>query len=219
VERLLLEVAATYGFGSIFGGIVPTSLVSPAEIKERTLFQRFPSGWADRYTARCYVFRDPIVHRLQTDRNPFTWDDAFASCSVPDDVALIRGEASDFGLRVGHVVPVSILDGSVAAVSFGGDRANVDPEGRAALGFVASYAVGSVLHRRESRQRSLGRVTGREFDCLLWASEGKTDWEISVILGISKSTVTKHILSAREKLGAATKGHAIAIALRSKLIR
>ncbi|MCV9937367.1 hypothetical protein OIU35_13490 [Boseaceae bacterium BT-24-1] len=42
---------------------------------------------------------------------------------------------------------------------------------------------------------------------------------MSIILGISKPTVTKHILSAREKLGAVTKAHAIAIALREMIIR
>lgn len=219
VESCLLKIGAKYGFSAIFAGIVPTSRVPPKEIKSRILFQRFPSEWAGRYQGRGYVFRDPIVHRLQHDRAPFDWKDAYESCPFKDDVELIRGEAADFGLRTGHVVPVSMLDGSLAAVSFGGSRASVDPEGRAVLGFVASYAVGNFLHFRESRRRILGQLTPREFDCLLWAAEGKTDWEISVILGISKSTVVKHLLSAREKLGAVTKGHAIAIALRSKLIR
>ena len=40
-------------------------------------------------------------------------------------------------------------------------------------------------------------LTAREWDHLLWAGEGKTNWEISVILGISKPTVTKHIIAAR----------------------
>jgi LuxR family quorum sensing-dependent transcriptional regulator len=53
----------------------------------------------------------------------------------------------------------------------------------------------------------------------LWAGEGKTNWEISAILGISKSTVTKHIMAAREKLGAVSKAHAIATAIRTKLLR
>jgi hypothetical protein len=45
---------------------------------------------------------------------------------------------------------------------------------------VTNYAVGSFLHHRESRQRLLGKVGPREFDRLLWAAEGKTDWEIAV---------------------------------------
>ncbi|MCI4680598.1 autoinducer binding domain-containing protein [Rhodoblastus acidophilus] len=219
VERSLLKIAVQYGFNSVFAGIVPTTRVSPDEIASRILFQRFPSEWAGRYHDRGFVFRDPIVRRLQSDRAPFDWDEAYSSCPAADDVALIKGEAAEFGLRDGYVVPVPTLDGSLAAVSFGGPDAAVDAEGRALLGFAASYAVGAFLHHRESRRRLLGKVTPREFDCLLWAAEGKTDWEIAVILGISKPTVVKHLLSAREKLGAVTKGHAIAIALRMKLLR
>jgi LuxR family quorum sensing-dependent transcriptional regulator len=215
----LLKIAAKYGLNSIFAGIVPTVRVSPNEIASRILFQRFPKEWAERYHDRGYVFRDPIVHRLQNERTPFDWEEAYSSCPAADDVALIKGEASEFGLREGHVVPVAMLDGSVAAVSFGGAGADIDSEARAILAFAASYAVGSFLHHRKSRQRLLGKVSPREFDCLLWAAEGKTDWEIAVILGISKPTVVKHLLSAREKLGAVTKGHAIAIALRMKLLR
>jgi LuxR family quorum sensing-dependent transcriptional regulator len=219
IQRSLLQIAEQYGFSSVFAGIVPTARTSPEEIVSRILFQRFPSEWAGRYHDRGYVFRDPIVHRLQGDRTPFDWEEAYNSCPAAEDVALIKGEAAEFGLREGYVVPVSTLDGSLAAVSFGGSNADVDAEGRALLGFAASYAVGAFLHHRESRRRLLGKVSPQEFDCLLWAAEGKTDWEIAVILGISTSTVVKHLLSAREKLGAVTKGHAIAIALRMKLLR
>jgi LuxR family quorum sensing-dependent transcriptional regulator len=219
LERCLLDVGSEYGFNALFGGLVPNSHVSSKEIEERILFQHFPEEWAARYNDRGYVFRDPIVHRLQHDRNAFEWRDAYASCSSSEDVALIQGEASEFGLKVGFVIPVSTLDGGVTAVSFGGRHSDVGPEHRATLSFVATYAVGNFLHFRESRDRILERITAREFDCLLWSAEGKTDWEISVILGISKSTVAKHILSAREKLGAVNKGHAIGIALRTKLFR
>lgn len=40
----------------------------------------------------------------------------------------------------------------------------------------------------------------------------------SVILGISRATVTKHVASAREKLRAANKTHAVAIAMRMKIL-
>ncbi|WP_245270124.1 helix-turn-helix transcriptional regulator [Nitrobacter hamburgensis] len=63
----------------------------------------------------------------------------------------------------------------------------------------------TLVRLRRPRSRGNKLVTPRELDCLLWAGEGKTDWEISVILGISPSTVTKHIASARDKLNAGTR--------------
>jgi len=122
-------------------------------------------------------------------------------------------------LRGGFVTPILLLDGGVAAISFGGADEDFSPEDRSLLGFVGNCAIGVLLHRRFGARGSFNDLSPRESDCLLWGAEGKTDWEIARILGISRSTVTKHILSAREKLGATTKGHAMVLAVRQKLIR
>jgi LuxR family quorum sensing-dependent transcriptional regulator len=111
------------------------------------------------------------------------------------------------------------MDGDVAALSFGGPGKLPDSADLSVLNFAATYAVGRHLHHIVNwRRRVSDTLTPREWDCLLWAGEGKTDWEISVILGISRSTVTKHITAARVKLGAVNKAHAIATAIRIKLI-
>ena len=112
-----------------------------------------------------------------------------------------------------------MVDGTICAISFSGENVALNEDERSALSFASNFAVGQFLHQRFDQASLPRKVTAREFDCLLWASEGKTDWEISIILGISKSTVIKHIISVREKLGAVNKSHAIAMALRIKLLR
>ncbi len=219
IERVLLDVTRPLGIFLIGGGVVPLPEASAREIRKRTLLQCFPDEWAERYNRCGYIFRDPIVERLQRDRAPFTWKDAYSSSAHADNVALIDGEAREFGLRGGFVVPIALLDGALAAISFGGADNAFSPDDQSVLGFVANYAIGAVLQRRCSSRRSRDVLSPREHDCMLWAAEGKTDWEIATILGISKPTVTKHILSAREKLGAVTKAHAIVLALRQGIIR
>jgi LuxR family transcriptional regulator, quorum-sensing system regulator BjaR1 len=218
VEECLLAFAAGFGFTAVFGGIVPLRPVPLTEIPSRIVFQHVPDGWADRYNRRGYVFRDPIVARLLTERVPFTWTDAYRTCPDRESVKIVGGEASDFGLREGYVVPISTIEGDLAAVSFGGPLQAIEPTELGALNFAASYAVGSYFRHAAARRRLSAALTPRECDCLLWAGEGKTDWEISVILGISRSTVIKHIAAAREKLGAVNKAHAIAKAIRIKLL-
>lgn len=219
IETALTDTAWAFGYTSIFGGVVPTRNVSPRAIPNRILMQRLPREWAGRYNRRGYVFRDPIVERLQADREPFSWTDAYKTSASRSNVRLIQGEAAEFGLVGGFVVPIALLDGSVVAMSFGGPEVDLDPDEQSRLGFAANCAVGALLQRRCSAERARGRISGREYDCLLWAAEGKTDWEISVILGVSRPTVSKHMLSAREKLGAVSRSHAIAMALREKIIR
>ena len=54
------------------------------------------------------------------------------------------------------------------------------------------------------------RLTARERDALSWVAEGKSDWEISVILGLSETTVRFHVDNARKKLGAVNRAQAVA---------
>jgi len=61
-------------------------------------------------------------------------------------------------------------------------------------------------------------VTPREVECLKWAAEGKTEWEISEILSISEHTADKHLSNVRRKLGAANCAQAVANAIRWGLI-
>ncbi len=44
-------------------------------------------------------------------------------------------------------------------------------------------------------------LTDRQRDCLLWAARGKSDWEISRILGVGQETVIRHLKQARERYG------------------
>jgi DNA-binding CsgD family transcriptional regulator len=67
----------------------------------------------------------------------------------------------------------------------------------------------------ETRMHSL---TTRELEALQWAARGKTAWEIGKILQITKRTVDEHTQTAIRKLGAANKSHAVAIALRKRII-
>jgi DNA-binding CsgD family transcriptional regulator len=61
-------------------------------------------------------------------------------------------------------------------------------------------------------------LTPREVEVLTWAARGKAAWEIGKILDISKRTVDEHIQTAVQKLGAANRTQAVAIALLTRII-
>lgn len=62
------------------------------------------------------------------------------------------------------------------------------------------------------------RLTARERDSLALVAEGKTDWEISVILGIAEATVRFHVDNARRMLGAVNRAQAVARLVNQRLI-
>ena len=64
----------------------------------------------------------------------------------------------------------------------------------------------------------LPALTRRERECLLWAAEGKTSWEIGQLLNISERTSIFHLQNATHKLGASGRQAAIARAISLGLI-
>lgn len=210
----LVRLAKASGFSTVYGGLVPPRRAPRREIAPLTLIQHVPEDWAARYNGRGYLFRDPVFHRLQSDTQPFTWGESYASCASNADRTLVDGEARAFGLADGFVVPVKTLEERIAAVSFGGDRAALDPDDAGKLSFVANYAIGRFLQLHAAVNTSPMRLTPRERECLLWSSEGKTEADIGDILSVSTSTISKHIASARDRLGAINKTHAVAVAMK-----
>ena len=64
---------------------------------------------------------------------------------------------------------------------------------------------------REATGRSAppARLTRLEIQCLKWAAAGKTDGEVSEIVGISLPTVRFHITNAARKLGVPGRSQAV----------
>jgi DNA-binding CsgD family transcriptional regulator len=56
-------------------------------------------------------------------------------------------------------------------------------------------------------------LTQRAAEALLWLAQGKTNGDIASILGITESTVKKHVQEIFEKLGVETRGAATLRAL------
>ena len=66
--------------------------------------------------------------------------------------------------------------------------------------------------------RNPDQLSRREVEVLIWAMEGKTNWEIAVILALSERTVKFHVHNAMSKLRATSRAHAVAVAIRRGLI-
>ncbi len=86
-----------------------------------------------------------------------------------------------------------------------------DSAERATLAAVSTIyaAVGRSLLELADDKATSTPLTSRECQCLSWASQGKTDWEIGRILAIAPRTVGTHIDNARAKLGASNRTNAV----------
>lgn len=212
----LLSVTSKFGLNALLAGTVPDPNTPLAQQKRHVLLCGWPTGWLDRYVARNYVDHDPVVCHMKRSPSSFRWNEANARLGLDPNSREVIGDAGSFDLRDGYAFPLLTLDGTAVMVSLGGPGFESSQENLSVLSLVSTYAIGRAMQLYSTNELVDKRrpLTNREAECLRWAAVGKSEWEISKILGISEHTSEKHLLNAKAKLGAANRVQAVAEAIR-----
>jgi DNA-binding CsgD family transcriptional regulator len=185
----------------------------------------YPSAWVEHYFANDYLRIDPVVAHCQDHTTPYLWSDAMRRPKVVDPrlhaIWRLFGEAGEFGLRCGLTVPLHGPGASWGLMSFAcGDRNPVDFRERAPqLALMAHFVHDNA--RAFAPVRTLTpapRLTRRERECLHWAAQGKTSWEIGRLLGVSERTAVFHLQNTCQKLGVSGRQAAVARAISLGLV-
>jgi len=218
----LTRFTSRYGLTSMVACTIPSRHERTRDTQsQHLLVSAYPTGWRDRYLDQCYVHIDPVVRRIKRDLSPFLWSEATPFAQEEDSAQVNRlfGDAGEFPLKAGLAVPLITLEGAAATVSLGGEAVDLPPEARGMIAMISTFAIARAIGLRDrERKRMRAKLTPREVECLKWAADGKTEWEISAILNVSEHTADKHLANAHRKLGAANRAQAVANAIRWGLL-
>jgi LuxR family transcriptional activator of conjugal transfer of Ti plasmids len=190
---------------------------------QATLISNYPSAWTTRYLQRHYERFDPVITQALSQPEPFEWGLGFGPSASFKSNELFE-EAARFGIRHGFTVPIHNDSGPVAAVTFTADERRPKFERTVREHARALQLMAMCFHayaqRRASSDRPIAGVSlsARETECLEWAAQGKSAWEIGAILGISRHTVATYLENAKTKLGVRTIVQAVARVTASKMI-
>lgn len=165
----------------------------------------YPPSWSQHFIDNRLYTEDPILRASLTTHVGFAWTE------VPKIIAMTRRQrsilerAAKHGLAAGFTVPVHIPGELNGSCSFATHKGRSPPSRNLLLAQLIG-AFGFQAARRLKRidgflAQAPRQLTPRQRDCLLWAIRGKTDWEISRILGLSEETVSQHLDMARERYG------------------
>lgn len=115
----------------------------------------------------------------------------------------LAAHAAD-GIRDGIACPVHGAGGCRAVLLVLYNRSvTLGPEACDALMLVSKAAFLALSRLRRAAAGTMPVVlTSREIECLAWVLEGKTNWEIGVLTGVSARTVQFHLANAARKLDA-----------------
>ena len=176
----------------------------------------WPRQWLELYAVRGFGAEDCTIPLALADPAPFTWGDVRAR--DPTASERVFAAAAEFGWRDGLVVPVHRSDGSrglivLAAPALG---LSAGARERAVLLSLIAFERASAIHAAPARKGD--RLTARQRSALSLVASGLTDDDVASTLGVSRPTAAFHLQTARTRLGAKTRAHAVALALTMGLI-
>jgi LuxR family quorum sensing-dependent transcriptional regulator len=202
-----------------FEHIIVTGLPNPEQqFAQMVLAKRWPAEWFRIYTEKNYVRFDPVIRMCRQSVNPFEWSEAPYDAEREPGAVEVMSRATDFRMSRGFVVPIHGLTGYEAGVSLGGVHLDLNARSKPALHLMAMYGFDRIRRLLNPRPTRRARLTPREREVIAWASQGKSAWEIGEILHITQRTAEEHLATAARKLGAVNRTHAVAIAIRHKII-
>jgi LuxR family transcriptional regulator, quorum-sensing system regulator SolR len=195
---------------------------APTFKPQQYVLNGYPEEWAKRYVAGGYFKIDPLVKYAENSNLPAIWDEEMFHLGKAEE---FWEEAKAYGLHSGLSFSVHDQPGVTGIFSLARDKL-IDLEGQdlaALIGNAQMFA--SLLHHAVCRidlpkllPETIASLTARESECLKWAADGKTAWEIGRILGVAERTAVFHLNNVIQKLGAANKAQAIVRAVALKLV-
>ncbi len=185
------------------------------------LCAELPPGYVDTYLHHDWAAIDPVLRQSRAARQPFSWEPFVSRAGESGQEARFFAACRSIGVHSGITMPFHNPDGRthVMSVSLRG-AVSADPQRIPYIYALAAqtWIRHNALAGSAADERVRTRLTSRERECLLWAKEGKTNWEIGMILSLAERTVEFHVGNAMRKLNASNRVTAIVIALQEGLI-
>jgi DNA-binding CsgD family transcriptional regulator len=185
------------------------------------IHQSVPKGWWEEYAATAPRQYDPGLIMARTSLMAYTWVETMR---MFDPVGLDRWWyelAHRYGMRDGMTCPV----GGRWVVGFWSPKPFshlLTDALRVVIYGAASFAalrmdqiIGPDLQRTAARGK---QPTPRELAVLRLMAAGKTSDEIAKSLGLGEETIRSHLKKVQAKLGVRNRPHAVAEAIRHRLI-
>jgi DNA-binding CsgD family transcriptional regulator len=183
-----------------------------------TVILDYPLDYLDRYFEKKYEQIDPVFTELMEQRKVVNWHDVDRIYDKRPEI-IVNHEAKEFGLMDGFIYGGDDPK-NISTFWFAGKHIERNNRSKAVIEFAVRALTYSLRELYEKTNKGTRQVTlsNKEIEVLSWLKEGKSSWDISVIMRISERTVNFHVNNIIAKLDAMNRTHAVAIALTERLI-
>jgi len=176
----------------------------------------YPSEWLDLYMKNKFYNVDPIFKENFTKFKLQYWADTYKRNRPPKEFICA---AESFDIKQGYTYGLTDRMRSEASL-FSISERSLKPNIRNEM--ILKYII---PHFHQALNRNFKKpnkkdivLSSRQKEVLNWIKEGKSTWDISVILGISERTVKFHADTIMQKLNVVNRAQAVAVAFEQGLI-
>ena len=207
-------------------GIVGLIEISGSALKQtvRTFSLGHSPEFLENYSRQAFALSDPLVARGLSGSEPFSWEDAIESHTQPATARQVKKLlelSADYGLKrgVAYASRCTLQSNDASYICLETGRAPFSRAHTEALRYALPH-LHELLRRvgGKAPDKPTSALSVRELEVMQWLKEGKTAWEIGVILSIAERTVKFHIANSYAKLNVTNRSQAIARAMRLNLI-
>lgn len=183
------------------------------------MMHNYPAAWVQHFSQEKLYEIDPVLRHAECDPKPFFWDNLLQAKPMTAAQRQMLAAASGFGIAHGFTAPID-LSWSPGALRV---SCSLVPDTRAVqqLNYFVAKIMASEMYAVLSRAHAprdetpIVQLSRRERECLSLAAQGKDDWAIGQLLGLSPETVHSYFKRLMQRLGVTTRVQAIVWALRT----
>lgn len=179
----------------------------------------YPVEWLMLYNRMKLYEKDPIIWWQAQNNGPQLWTDTYKLYREKVPKGFVD-RASDFDINYGVSGGLISSSNNVASImTFSGRDNRFKGHHKAILDILGPHVHQAMVRIcMEHALKNLYHLTAREKEVVKWIKEGKSNWEISVILNISERTINFHVQNVSRKLNAVNRAHVVAIAYEQGLV-
>lgn len=217
VREVMVRFQSLFPFNRLLGGLARLGPGGQFEGFTNVINVSYPDEWLYLYWKNGYDKVDPVFRSALQSPGTQVWKQTYqevTSQQERDFIETARGFGLEDGVTTGSVDQVC---GFATFCSFAGED-SVDVERYAQLVEYLGHHLHLALMRTTPRHagvldKCVKELSPREVTILTWIKNGKTNWEIAKILGVTERTIRFHIESIFSKLDVTSRSQAVATAL------
>jgi len=217
VRDVLTQFQGLFPFDRLLGGLARLSPSGKFEGFTNVVNVSYPDEWLYLYWKNGYADVDPVFRAASRSPGTQIWKQTYQQATSKEELDFIE-TARGFGLADGITTSsVDLKCGLATFYSFAGGE-DVDAERYAQLVEYLGHHLHLALMRTARKnapatEKCVKELSPREVTILNWIKNGKTNWEVGQILGVTERTVRFHLASIFSKLDVTSRSQAVAAAM------